>query len=76
MSEQIQFTDKASRQMREQQDADDRVWQLMNIICAEWKTDPQSVQCFDQRIVEEAIALVNRRKAMTWDTFNPFHARP
>lgn len=71
MNEQIRLTDSASREMREQQEADDRVWALMDIICTEWKTDPQSVQCFDLRIVTECIALLEKRKRMN-DPFNPF----
>ncbi len=75
MSEPIRLSDKASRELAEQQTADDRVWQIMDIICAEWQTDPISVQCFDLRLVEEAIALVKKRKAMK-DPFNPFHPWP
>lgn len=65
------LTDKAMREMQEQQAADDRVWQLMDLICAEFETDPMSRQCFDGRVVDEAIALVKRRKVMR-DPFNPF----
>jgi len=50
-----------------------RVWQLMDLVCAEWQSDPESVAYFDLRIVEEACALVKQRKAMT-DPFNPFRA--
>ncbi len=60
-----------SREEREQQQADDRVWQLMDLICAEWQSDPQSVACFDLRLVQEATELVARRKRMR-DPFNPF----
>jgi hypothetical protein len=74
MPEQIRLTDEASREMHEQQEADDRVWHLMDIICGEWESDPLSVQCFDLRVVLEAIALVKRRKAMR-DPFNPFNSR-
>lgn len=70
--QQIRLTDRASREMREQQEADDRVWLLMDLICAEWKTDPNSVQCFNLNVVKEAIDLVERRRAMP-DRFNPFH---
>lgn len=71
MTEQIRLSDRASREMREQQEADDRVWILMDLICAEWKSDPMAVQCFDERIVREAINLVAKRKRMN-DLFNPF----
>lgn len=40
------------------------VWTLLDLIVAEWTTDPQSVQCFDLRIVARATVLVEaRRKA-------------
>lgn len=65
------LTDRAMREMKEQHDADDRVWHLMELICAEWESDPMSVQCFDLRVVEEAKALVAKRKRML-DPFNPF----
>lgn len=31
--------------------------ELLDIIAAEFKSDPQSVQCFDKRIVDRAIAV-------------------
>jgi hypothetical protein len=65
------LTEKARRELQEQHDADTRVWELMDLICAEFQTDPMSRQCFDSRIVEEAVALVRNRKAMR-DPFNPF----
>ncbi len=66
------LTDKAQREMDAQSAADKRVWQLLDIIAAEWQSDPMSVQCFDARIVVESIELVKRRKAMG-DPFNPLH---
>jgi len=33
------------------------VWQVLDLIVAEFKSDPQSTQCFDRRIVDRAIAL-------------------
>jgi hypothetical protein len=66
------LTDKAMRELREQHEADTRVWQLLDIIAAEFETDPMSRQCFDSRICEEAIALVKKRKRMR-DPFNPFN---
>lgn len=37
---------------------------LLEIIAMEFQTDPHSVQCFDLRVVEEAIAVSNRLNAM------------
>ena len=61
-------------ELETQQNADDRVWKLMDIITAEFESDPNSVQCFDLNIVKEAIALVKARKKMN-DPFNPFKKR-
>lgn len=43
----------------------ERMWKLrkdavrvLGLIAAEFRTDPQSVQCFDLRVVEEAKAVV------------------
>lgn len=63
--------DSTMEEMKEQYSADDRVWHLMDLICAEWESDPLSTQCFDSRIVEEAKTLVAKRKRMQ-DPFNPF----
>jgi hypothetical protein len=39
-----------------------RMWQVMRLVVAEWTTDPRSVECFDLRIVEEAVSLVERHQ--------------
>lgn len=65
------LTDEAFKDLCKQQDADKRVWEILDIIVAEFETDPTSVQCFDLRIVEEAKKLVRDRKKMN-DPFNPF----
>jgi len=31
---------------------------LLGLVVAEWMSDPQSVQCFDSRIVERAIKVI------------------
>jgi len=33
------------------------VWTILNLIVAEFQSDPMSVQCFDLRIVRRAIEL-------------------
>lgn len=35
---------------------------LLDLIIAEWESEPMSVQCFDLRIVNEAKALVSEWK--------------
>lgn len=42
----------------------DRLLEIMEIVVSEWESDPQSAQCFDLRIVYEAIAAVKRRKEL------------
>jgi hypothetical protein len=73
MSDAPRFSARAEREMEERFEMDRRLWQLMDIVCAEWQTDPESVAYFDLRIVDEACALVKRRKAMN-DVFNPLRA--
>lgn len=35
----------------------DEALQVLDVIAAEFKTDPMSVQCFDDRIVQRAVAI-------------------
>jgi len=49
---------------------DRRAWQLLDLIVAEFASDPVSTQCFDARIVKEAIKLVARRRSLR-DLTNP-----
>ena len=65
------MTEKAEREMERIFDMNRRVWQLMDIICAEFESDPTSVQCFDACIVREACELVKER-ARCGDMCNPF----
>lgn len=43
---------------------EDRLLQIMDIVVAEWESDPMSVQCFDLRVVEEAKKLTAERKTL------------
>jgi hypothetical protein len=38
------------------------VWIILDLIVAEFESDPTSVQCFDLRIVERAIQLNREHK--------------
>lgn len=40
------------------------VWDVLDLVVAEWESDPMSVQCFDLRIVERAKHLVKVRKTI------------
>ena len=39
------------------------VWTVLDLIVAEFESDPMSVQCFDQRLVDRAIRLNRDHKA-------------
>lgn len=43
------------------------VWIVLDLIVAEFKSDPQSVQCFDARLVKRAIQL-NDEWVAKWRT--------
>ena len=70
MADPARLTPQAEREMEAIFDMQRRAWQLLDLICMEFKTDPMSVQCFDARIVREAIELVARRRRCK-DPFNP-----
>lgn len=54
------LSDKAAREMEERFKLERRALELLGIITAEFKSDPMSVQCFDLRIVNEAVSTVER----------------
>jgi hypothetical protein len=43
------------------------VWTVLDLIVAEFRSDPMSVQCFDLRLVRRAIALVEEHERSTPD---------
>jgi hypothetical protein len=45
-------------------DAENRAYRVLNLIVAEFISDPMSVQCFDLRTVEEAKAVVELLKRL------------
>lgn len=61
----IGLTPKAEREMEERFKLEARALQLLDIIVAEFESDPTSVQCFDLRIVEEAKTVNRRLKQLT-----------
>lgn len=60
----IRLTPKAEREMEERFKLERRAVELLDIIAAEFSSDPMSVQCFDLRIVQEAIAVSARLKKL------------
>lgn len=54
MNDYIRLTPKAERDMEALFKVRDEIETLFDLIVAEFESDPQSVQCFDPRIVERA----------------------
>lgn len=36
---------------------EDQALEIFKLVISEWKSDPMSVQCFDLRVVQKAIAI-------------------
>jgi hypothetical protein len=60
----MELTDKARKAIEEDFKLRDRSIEILELVVAEWKSDPKSVQCFDLRIVQEAIKITERRKQL------------
>lgn len=58
------LTDKAMREIEQSFDNDKEAHELLALIDAEFRSDPQSVQCFDLRIVERVRYCVELRKRL------------
>ena len=58
------LTPKAEREMEEVFNLRRRAVELLDIIVAEFESDPMSVQCFDLRIVEESKIVIKRLKKL------------
>jgi len=56
------LTKKAMEQMDEAFKLKIEALDIFKLVVAEWETDPQSVQCFDLRIVNRARQIVDRLK--------------
>ena len=61
---QPRLTDKAVREIEEQFALQREAEELLEVIVAEWETDPLSVQCFDLRTVERAKYVSKRLKKL------------
>lgn len=61
------FRDKYARDMEAKWALEKRAFEIFKLIVAEWKSDPQSVQCFDLRIVHEAIKIDEAMKRLPSD---------
>lgn len=63
-----ELTPKAQREMEEAWNLRREAVTLLGHVVAEWNSDPQSVQCFDLRLVNRAKEVLKRLK--TVDPFN------
>ncbi len=60
MKQYPRLTDKAQKQNDAEVDNWHEAFELLGLINTEFRTDPQSVQCFDSRIVERVAICVAR----------------
>ena len=58
------MTDKAVRETEERMKVELEAFELLDLIVAEFNSDPMSVQCFDLRTVELAKYVVARLKEL------------
>lgn len=58
------LTDKARRQIEQKWALEREAVELLDVIAAEFESDPTSVQCFDLRIVERAKAVTKELRAL------------
>jgi len=62
------LTPKAEREMEEHFKLQREAVELLELVVAEWSSDPMSVQCFDLRIVNRAKCVTERLRKLkpTW----------
>lgn len=60
-----ELTEKAQKEMLKRAKLERRGLEILDLVAAEWKSDPMSVQCFDARIVKEAIEITEELKTLT-----------
>lgn len=70
------LTDKAMDMIEEGFRLNRDAWRILDLVVAEWESDPTSVQCFDLRIVEEAKQIVARRKEIDKHDWAPMLSEP
>jgi hypothetical protein len=58
------LTDKAEREIEELWRLRKEAVQLLDLVVAEWRTDPLSVQCFDARTVTRSVEVTQRLKTL------------
>lgn len=58
------LTEKAAKEMEEKFTLQRRALELFDLVVSEWESDPDSVQCFDLRLVREAKRVNKRLKEL------------
>jgi hypothetical protein len=74
MSHTPRLSAKYEHEMESNFENQDEAFRLLELINAEFQSDPQSVQCFDLRIVERVKWCVARRREFVKN--NPIYADP
>ena len=65
MTDDIRLTPKAQRELEERWTLEKEAIRILDLVVAEWSSDPTSVQCFDLRMVKRAEEVVARLKKLT-----------
>lgn len=66
-----ELTPKAQREIEEGFELKREAVRLLDLINAEFQSDPMSVQCFDLRVVERVKVCVERHRKLA--ALNPFY---
>lgn len=64
MTREPRLTVKAQRELEERFRLEAEAVRLLDIIAAEFKSDPTSVRCFDLRVVERSIEVTRRLREL------------
>lgn len=58
------LTDKAQREVEELWTLRREAVEVLGLVVAEWRTDPQSVACFDLRMVDKGTKIMARLEVL------------
>lgn len=58
------LTPKAQREMEEVFELKREAIRLLNLVSSEWQSDPESVKCFDLRIVKRTKEVLDRLRKL------------
>lgn len=66
----MKLTHKAEKEMEQLFALRREAIKLLDLVVAEWNSDPQSTQCFDLRIVQRSKEVIARLRAVEHDFSN------